>query len=211
MSLTEEVCPLQKACLTEAAFQHAGMRITGGRARGIPLSIGKAGQVRPATDRMREAVFSSLGPRVEGARFVDLFAGSGSYGLEALSRGAVAGQFIEKDPRAVAALRQNLQAVLKSLGAPADIEAVVRPGDALRCPSQPVHDLVFADPPYELVRVELLRVLENAGGLLREGGLLVLEMPADMSAPGGNGWECLRRIGKSGINEPSVLLLERQG
>ena len=64
------------------------MRITGGSARGIPLSLPKGDAVRPATDALRQAVFSSLAARVPGTRFLDLFAGSGAYGLEALSRGA---------------------------------------------------------------------------------------------------------------------------
>ena len=184
------------------------MRITGGRARGIPLSTGKAGHVRPATDRMREAVFSSLAGRVQDVSFVDLFAGSGSYGLEAISRGARSGTFIEKDSRALAALRLNLQAVLKSLGNPDEIRVEARAGDALRHTGQPTHDLVFADPPYELTRIHLHGLLANAAGLLKPGGILVLELPADLS-PSTAGWTCLRRIGKKGVNEPSVAILEK--
>ncbi|MCB0386966.1 MAG: RsmD family RNA methyltransferase, partial [Bdellovibrionales bacterium] len=91
------------------------MRITGGRARGIPL-IAPTGQgTRPATDRMREAVFSSLGPLVEGSRCLDLFAGTGAYGLEALSRGATAVSFVENDTKALRALKTNQDTVLKSL------------------------------------------------------------------------------------------------
>ena len=72
------------------------MRITGGLARSIPLILPKGDAVRPATDALRQAVFSSLAARVAGARFLDLFAGSGAYGLEALSRGASSGVFVEK-------------------------------------------------------------------------------------------------------------------
>ena len=95
------------------------MRITGGKARGINLTTGRAAHVRPATDRMREAVFSSLGKAVESASVLDLFAGSGSYGMEALSRGAGSALFVEKHPQAVDALQRNLDAVLKSMGNPA--------------------------------------------------------------------------------------------
>ena len=84
------------------------MRITGGEARGIPLVLPRGDAVRPATDAMRQAVFSSLGARVPGARFLDLFAGSGACRLEALSRGASGGTFVEKNPQAVACLRRNL-------------------------------------------------------------------------------------------------------
>src|SRR5947199_1862085 len=92
------------------------MRISGGIARGIPLSVPKGDRVRPATDGMRQAVFSSLGERVVGARFLDLFAGSGAYGLEAMSRGASGGSFVEQNAKAAACIRQNIAAVGKSLG-----------------------------------------------------------------------------------------------
>src|SRR5512141_2656208 len=92
------------------------MRITGGHARGIPLVLPKGDAVRPATDALRQAVFSSLAARVPGARFLDLFAGSGAYGLEAFSRGAAGGVFVEHNARTVAFIRQNIAAVAKSLG-----------------------------------------------------------------------------------------------
>jgi len=78
------------------------MRISGGIARGVPLAVPKGDAVRPATDGMRQAGLSSLGSRVVGAFFWDLFAGSGAYGLEALSRGAAGGIFVERSPRALA-------------------------------------------------------------------------------------------------------------
>src|SRR5688572_25253543 len=96
------------------------MRISGGKARGIPLVVPKGDAVRPATDGMRQAVFSSLGERVVGARFLDLFAGSGAYGLEALSRGAAGGVFVEQNPKAAACVRRNIAAVCKSLGRQSD-------------------------------------------------------------------------------------------
>lgn len=185
------------------------MRITGGQARGIPISTGRARQVRPATDRMREAVFSSLGERVRGARFLDLFAGSGSYGLEALSRGAQRGRFVEKHSQAVAALQENLRAVMKSLGNPADQDADIIRQDALKFGSADRFDLIFMDPPYELVRSQAVELLDKASQLLAEGAVLVFEMPADMELATA-GWELLRRIGKSGRNEPSVWLLRAQ-
>src|SRR4051812_45085113 len=92
------------------------MRISGGGARGIPLLVPKGDAVRPATDAMRQGVFSSLGEHVVGARFLDLFAGSGAYGLEAFSRGAAGGRFVEQNAKAVACLRQNIAAVSKSVG-----------------------------------------------------------------------------------------------
>ena len=92
------------------------MRITGGQARGIPLTLPKGDAVRPATDALRQAVFSSLAARVPGVRFLDLFAGSGAYGLEALSRGDSGAVFVEKDARTAGFIRGNIAAVCKSLG-----------------------------------------------------------------------------------------------
>ena len=77
------------------------MRITGGRAGGIPLKAPKGNHTRPATDRLRESVFSSLGASIEGCKVADLFAGTGSYGLEALSRGAASSTFFESDHAAL--------------------------------------------------------------------------------------------------------------
>src|SRR4051794_29287469 len=96
------------------------MRISGGRARGIPLLAPKGDAVRPATDGMRQSVFSSLGDRVVDARFLDLFAGSGAYGLEALSRGAATGVFVEQNAKAAACIERNIAAVCKSLGRESD-------------------------------------------------------------------------------------------
>ena len=183
------------------------MRISGGQARGIPLTTGKAKHVRPATDRMREAVFSSLGDRVEGARFIDLFAGSGGYGLEAVSRGAVGGLFVEKHPQAVLALQQNMQAVVKSMGNPAGLNLKAIRRDALRFESSQTFDIVFMDPPYDLIRSHGMKLLAMVRSLLTGNGILVYELPADLEIPQA-GWNCLKRIGKKGANEPSVALLE---
>ena len=183
------------------------MRITGGKARGIPLTTGRAKHVRPATDRMREAVFSSLGARIDEAGFLDLFAGSGSYGLEAMSRGASGGLFIEKHPHAIAALQQNLQAVLKSLGNPPELKASIIRRDVLRFDSSERFQMIFMDPPYDLARSSGPGLIAKVRGFLAEDGILVYELPGDLEVPV-EGWTCLRRIGKSGTNEPSIALLQ---
>src|SRR5208283_2601806 len=128
------------------------MRISGGEARGIELSVPRGDAVRPATDGMRQAVFSSLGARVAGARFVDLFAGSGAYGLEAFSRGASGGTFVERNAKASACLRKNIAAVCRSLGRSGG-ELLAVEADALSLPAGvgAPPDLVFVDPPYEMI------------------------------------------------------------
>jgi 16S rRNA (guanine966-N2)-methyltransferase len=162
------------------------VRIVAGRFGGRRLVAPPGRATRPTSDRVREALFATLGP-IDGARVLDLFAGSGALGIEALSRGAASAVLVERDPRAAAAVRANLEAL--DLGAP---EAVVFAGPAraaLRAASQraDTYDLVFLDPPYrsapELGR-ELSAALEP---LLSGGGRVVAESdrraPLELSLP----------------------------
>lgn len=187
------------------------MRITGGRARGIPLRLPKGDRVRPAMDRMRQAVFSSLGPVVEGAVFVDLFAGSGSYGLEAVSRGAGGGVFVEKDRDALACLRANLAAVCKSAGcATAPFQVAGADAFQWRPDGAGAAMLVFADPPYRLVEPNAVRLFAGFDALLtREpGARVVFEMPAELElAPAG--WALLKRLGGSGAGSAVACIYTR--
>ena len=148
------------------------MRISGGAARGIPLVTPKGDLTRPATDGMRQAVFSSLGARVTGARFLDLFAGSGAYGLEALSRGAAGGVFVEKHAKAAACVRQNITAVCKSLGRPDGEGLTLMHADALSAPYGEAPDLVFVDPPYEIIPAVAPALFARLAELLAAGPLL---------------------------------------
>lgn len=186
------------------------MRISGGRARGIPLASPKGDAVRPATDGMRQAVFSSLGAAVTDARFLDLFAGSGAYGLEALSRGAEGGTFVEQNGRAAGCIRQNLTAVGRSLGRDLKEVAIVQ-ADARTVPlgGAAVPDLVFIDPPYEIIGdvapklfVRLTEVLAS-----KPDALVVFELPGELElAP--PGWTLLKRLGK-GARQPTVAFFRR--
>lgn len=99
--------------------------------------------LRPTPDRVRETLFNWLAPRIEGARCLDLFAGTGALGLEALSRGAAHVQFIDADPKAI----QSLRRILETLGT--TDRATVAQADALRTPiARPAPDIVFIDPPF---------------------------------------------------------------
>jgi len=123
------------------------MRVIAGRLGGRPLRAPAGAGTRPTASRVREALFSILGD-VEDVRALDLFAGSGALGIEALSRGAASVVFVERAPRALAALRANLEA----LGLP-DAQAEVRPVDVLAAlrsarGARETYDLVFIDPPY---------------------------------------------------------------
>jgi len=181
------------------------MRITGGLARGIPLLVPKGDAVRPATDAMRQAVFSSLASWLPGARFLDLFAGSGAYGLEAASRGAASGAFVERDARTVDFIRRNIAAVSKSLGQSGDAFRVTC-ADATTVPIEELPDLVFIDPPYEMIAAVALRLFERLTPLLatKPDPLVIFEMPGELSfSP--DGWTCVKRLGK-GVRQPTVCI-----
>ncbi|MBE36637.1 MAG: 16S rRNA (guanine(966)-N(2))-methyltransferase RsmD [Opitutaceae bacterium] len=186
------------------------MRITGGQARGITLVTPKGDATRPATDGMREAVFSSLGPRVNEAHFLDLFAGSGAYGLEALSRGASSGTWVERNGRAAGCIKKNIAAVGKSLRREL-IDSNVVMADALTLPwSKPMlPDLVFIDPPYDIILEVHERLFSGLAKLLaaHPDPWIVFEMPGEIElAP--EGWELVKRLGK-GARQPSVRFYRR--
>lgn len=187
------------------------MRISGGAARGTVLAVPKGDAVRPATDGMRQAVFSALGARVIEARFVDLFAGSGGYGLEAWSRGAAGGVFVEQNAKAAACLRQNLTLVAKSARREAgELRLVV--GDAVTWRPEaggPMPDLVFVDPPYPIIQDIAPRLFaglrEATAGV--EDPIVVFEHPGEIElAP--EGWVLIKRIGR-GARQPTVGFFRR--
>ena len=120
------------------------MRVIAGAYRGRPLKSPPGRGTRPTSDRVREAIFSILGD-VGGMRVLDLFAGSGALGIEALSRGAAEAVFVESDRRAAEAIRANLAAVGDP---PAQVRVERVPGYLARAAGDPPYALVFADPPY---------------------------------------------------------------
>lgn len=187
------------------------MRISGGVARGIPLLVPKGDAVRPATDGLRQGVFSSLAARVADAWFLDLFAGSGAYGLEAFSRGAAGGTFVEKNAKAAACLRQNIAAVSKSAGRdPAALELMQ--ADATGAlPASPVPDLVFIDPPYDLITEIAPALFVRLTELLvaKADPVIVFEMPGELTLEP-PGWTCVRRLGK-GVRQPTVCFFRKAG
>ena len=185
------------------------MRISGGRARGVVLNVSKSSVHRPATDRLRQGIFSSLGKRIEGVSVCDLFAGTGSYGLEALSRGAHSALFVEKNRNACEMIRRNIAIVAKSMGADR-LNAVVSSKDATKTLSLSgaQFDLIFADPPYELldsIGPDLFLIAERS---LKPSGLFVLEAPGNYEYDA-RGWILAKRIGK-GSDQPTALFYKRE-
>ncbi len=189
------------------------MRITGGRARGIVLKIPARGTLRPATGYLREAVFSSLGARVASARVLDLFAGTGAYGLEAVSRGATHATCVDANAAAVIAIRANLAAVAKAMGvAGPDALGRASEGDVFswQPPAGAEFDLVFVDPPYALLPQFGATLLARTAAWLAPGtGVrLLLEAPGEYEPTPPPGWVLARRLGK-GKRQPNSLIFAR--
>ena len=159
------------------------MRIVAGVAGGRRLAVPTGRDTRPTSERVREAVFSALlsdrGP-LDGAVVLDLFAGSGALGLEALSRGAATAVLVERDPRTAATARANVA----TLGLPGARVAAAAVSSYLARPRTPA-DVVFADPPYPLGEPELTAVLTAlADGWLRPDASVVVERSSRSPAPG---------------------------
>jgi 16S rRNA (guanine966-N2)-methyltransferase len=144
------------------------VRIVAGEFKGRRLRMPRGAPTRPTADRVREALFSMLGD-VTGARVLDLYAGSGALGIEALSRGAATAVFVERDARAAAAIRANLDAV--------GVEAEISGQDALAYLTRAdgVFDLVFCDPPYDCGPRIAGPLAERLPALLSEAARIVTE------------------------------------
>ena len=151
------------------------MRIIAGEHRGRTLVVPRS-LTRPTTDRVRESLFGQLGTLVEGARVLDLYAGSGGLGLEALSRGAASCDFVESDRLAVAAIKKNLAALKVTSG-----QVIARSvEDFLKGAGRP-YDLIFADPPYAdgfAMPAKDLTKVPDWQPWVAENGYLILEQEA---------------------------------
>ena len=156
-------------------------RIISGFADNLTLVVPKVG-TRPTSDRVREALFSSLDARdeIRGRRVLDLYAGTGGLGLEAASRGAASVTLVEKAPAAAKVLRRNADAVLARApkpprGAPPRVDIVAQTVRSFLTGSGALVDLVFFDPPYELSKDELAADLAALLPLLDAQALVVVE------------------------------------
>jgi 16S rRNA (guanine966-N2)-methyltransferase len=171
------------------------VRIVAGEFRGRRLQSPRGVRTRPTADRVREALFSMLGD-VSGARVLDLYAGSGALGIEALSRGAESALFVERDARAAAAIERNLASlgldepvvrrdVVRFL-ARAEAE-IVAPARSDPAPSRTTFDLVFCDPPYDAASRLAGPLAERLPALTAEGARIVTEsdkrMPLELPFP----------------------------
>ena len=169
------------------------MRVIAGTSGGIRLVVPTT-DIRPTMDRVKAAIFSSLGARVMGARVLDLFAGTGALGIEALSRGAESVMFVENDRHAVGAIERNL--------AQTGLSGRIRRQDVFdflnHASTAEPHDLIFADPPYDKSKLgdaftKLLLRNDRLPGRLAPDGIFVLEKRPAERLPSTDFWEVMRR------------------
>ena len=160
------------------------MNVISGKFKGRKLKTLTGSQTRPTTGKVKEAVFSSVQSLVPGAVWLDLFAGSGSIGIEALSRGAEFVWFVEKNPRAAEIIKTNLH----TLGISQDNAKVLRADAMTACRSifqgGSRIDFAYIDPPYSdrMIYVKVITALE---GLMVAGGMVIVEHERDYLPPGG--------------------------
>jgi 16S rRNA (guanine966-N2)-methyltransferase len=176
------------------------MRVIAGSARGRKLKSVEDHGIRPTTDRLKESLFSTLGPGIKGKRVLDLYAGSGGLGIEALSRGAEAASFVESNASAAAMIEVNLASTgLKDRG---DVvrQRAERFAEGSRFGGREVYDVVLADPPYEegVPRQVLEKLAET--GRLAPGAMVVVEVSSrlkDLDPPVGYRLLDARKYGDS--------------
>jgi 16S rRNA (guanine966-N2)-methyltransferase len=179
-----------------------GLRVVGGTAGGRRLVAPKG--ARPTTDRTKEALFSSLGTDpVDEAVVLDLYAGSGALGIEALSRGASHARFVDRDRRAAAAIRTNLETT--GLADRAEVTTMAVAAFVREPPADAPFDLAFLDPPYDQAADETSRVLGalSAPGWLVDGATVVLECREEQRPGLPAGW----RVGRDRAYGDTLLLV----
>jgi 16S rRNA (guanine(966)-N(2))-methyltransferase RsmD len=162
------------------------VRISGGSAKGrkvglrkVFLKKGEADELRPTSAKVREALFSILALRIADARFLDLYAGTGAVGLEALSRGAAHAVFVEENSARVKVLRETLQRF--GFGDSAEVVRDTAERFIERCGS--VFDIIFVDPPYASAEVEAILPLIQSREIMHEDGIVVVEHAAKRPPP----------------------------
>ncbi|NGZ75555.1 16S rRNA (guanine(966)-N(2))-methyltransferase RsmD [Saccharibacillus alkalitolerans] len=179
------------------------MRVVAGEAKGRPLKAVPGSGTRPTTDKVKEAIFSMIGPFFEGGTALDLFAGTGGLAIEALSRGMERAVFVDADAKSIEVVKSNLKAT------GFEGKAEVYRNDAQRAlkalaKRETKLDLVFLDPPYRMKNgAELMLKMEEAG-LLEAGAVVVLEYESSYEYPESFGAFALRRKAVYGETAVSI-------
>lgn len=172
------------------------IRIIGGTLRNSRLEVAELAGLRPTAERVRETLFNWLLPMIEGARCLDLCAGTGALGIEALSRGAASVQFVERDARLAQALRGNLTRLKLSVGQVAALDGATFLQAQAQAQPQP-QDLVFLDPPFAQDLWSALALALERGGWLAAQALIYVESPRGVVPELPSNWR-LHREGHAG-------------
>lgn len=169
------------------------MRVIAGQARGLVLEAPGNLPIRPTLDRVREALFSILMPRLEGAHVLDLFAGTGANGIEALSRGAVSATFVDADPRVIALIHRNLATTRLHTTARVLLGRIPEELSKL-ADGEHQYDLIYVDPPHDFGALPPLLERIHGARLLAIQGMVVLEHATNAVVPHCvASWACVRQ------------------
>lgn len=178
------------------------MRVITGSARGMTLKTLDGNDVRPTTDRVKEAVFSAIQFETQGRRILDLFAGSGQLGIEALSRGAKEAVFVDADKNAIRTVKENLAKTRL------DANASVLQTDSLAFlgMTDKTFDIAFLDPPY--LTGLLQKALSRVGNHMADGGVVVCEHPCNEQLPEESG--CLKKHKEYRYGKVAVTIYRKE-
>jgi len=187
-----------------------GVRVAGGSARGVPLAEPKGIRLRPTSGLVREALFNILSTAVEGARILDLYAGTGALGIEALSRGAEQVVFVEPNPASLHILRANLERC--HMSSTAEVHACSVEEFLKRAGQWNIaFDIIFADPPYRLDSVSMLLPSLERSVIIGPETIVILEHPTKHSIPERIGHLSLLRHYRYGDTSLSTFQVRPEG
>ena len=178
------------------------VRVISGYARGRHITAPKGTKIRPTSDRVKEAIFNTISTLVIQSDFLDMFAGTGSIGIEALSRGADSCTFIDKSPQAIRCIKNNLS----NLGF--DDRSIVMQGDSREVAAKltKTYDIIFLDPPYGKDLV--ISIMKNLKLLLKEEGIIVVETENKIELP--SQYETFQLIKTSKYGDTQIWYYQRQ-
>lgn len=173
------------------------VRVVSGSAKGRPLKSVPGTSTRPTTDKVKESIFSMIGPYFEGGAVLDLFAGTGGLGIEALSRGMDRAVFVDLEPKSISTIKENLKATRLEDRAEVYRNDAARALKALEKRANRF-DLVFLDPPYRFKNGDELMLDMVERGLLQDTAVVVLEYESSYNYPENFGGFCCLRTAKYG-------------
>lgn len=184
------------------------MRIVGGSAKGQKLGRPKGDRVRPTSAKVREAVFSIVQAHLEGAEFLDLCAGTGAMGVEALSRGAAHAAFVDSDSRSARLVKENIARLELAVRARVVVAEAL---EFVRLFRGEPFDIIYFDPPYAMEELEQVIMLIGEKGVLKPGGMLLVEHASKRQIPDEMGRLIMKKRYRYGDTALSCYIHAQQG